>query len=681
VPTFPSAFRAALWCALLLCGETARADSAASGLRAHVAANRKLSPAPLLAREAFLARRPLRGLTLSPDGQWLAYVRMEGLEGSLWTLHTGSLERRQRLHTLKARQVYWSTDSQWLFLETAHNVAGVPVDGGGSVLIASLEERRRQVFAGVDPVLPRHFLLTEKEPEQERYRLLRVDVQGKRELLYEGTRPLSDFVIDPKGGLAFIKLPGDGHQQVIYRASDGGWREVLRCEVLVSCELLGTSADHRTLLMRSDREGNLQRVVELDTATGVMRTVHADPEKVADLDEVVLDPTTAAPLLARYHTDRQRTYGLKEPMTRHVAAIERRFPGRAVRIALGSKSRLWLLTERAAQLQWERYYLYDSETQGVREILDDERARSTSLPEAVLGRTVPVRYRASDGMWLHGFLVLPPGSDAARVPLVVRVHGGPWSQVRNDFDALTQFLVNRGYAVFEPNFRGSTGYGREYVLAARGDFGNGRVQQDILEGVRYVLAQGVGDRERVALMGHSFGGYSTLLGLTFTPDLFRVGIATAAPSDLSWALRWMGEAEQREGEGTLRARLRALSLDLEDAAVMARLREQSPERNAAKLGRPLLLLAGAKDERVAVKSVTHYAARLKALGKDVSLLIDPDSGHGLDEPLASKAQLYLLERMLHRHLGGRTSEGADPELGRYLERNLRVTGEGLKPAG
>jgi dipeptidyl aminopeptidase/acylaminoacyl peptidase len=184
----------------------------------------------------------------------------------------------------------------------------------------------------------------------------------------------------------------------------------------------------------------------------------------------------------------------------------------------------------------------------------------------------------------------------------------------------------------------------------------------------------------VALMGHSFGGYSTLLGLTFTPDLFRVGIASAAPSDLSWALRWMSDAEQREDEVPLHSRLRALSLDLDDAAVMAKLREQSPERNAAKLGKPLLLLAGAKDERVALKSVTHYAAQLKALGKDVSLLIDPDSGHGLDEPLAREAQLYLLERMLHRHLGGRTSDGANSELRRYLERNLLLTGEGLKPA-
>jgi dipeptidyl aminopeptidase/acylaminoacyl peptidase len=123
-----------------------------------------------------------------------------------------------------------------------------------------------------------------------------------------------------------------------------------------------------------------------------------------------------------------------------------------------------------------------------------------------------------------------------------------------------------------------------------------------------------------------------------------------------------------------------LSLGLDDAAAMARLSEQSPERNAARMDRPLLLLAGAKDEKVALKSVTHYAARLRALGKDVSVLIDPDSNHSLELPMMQKAYLHLLERMLSRHLGGPMPAEADAELKAYLQRNLLVTGEGLKPS-
>ena len=136
-------------------------------------------------------------------------------------------------------------------------------------------------------------------------------------------------------------------------------------------------------------------------------------------------------------------------------------------------------------------------------------------------------------MRLHGFLVLPPGVDPARAPLLTRVHGGPFNHDGPVFDADAQLLANRGFLVFEPNFRGSTGHGMAYKTAPRGDFGNGRVQRDIVEGTRHLLALGIGDPDRVGLMGASFGGYSTLLGLTFQPELFKVGIAVVPPR--TWA--------------------------------------------------------------------------------------------------------------------------------------------------
>jgi dipeptidyl aminopeptidase/acylaminoacyl peptidase len=301
------------------------------------------------------------------------------------------------------------------------------------------------------------------------------------------------------------------------------------------------------------------------------------------------------------------------------------------------------------------------------------------LPEAALARKIPFAYRASDGMRVRGFLLVPPGIDPARAPLVADVHGGPINHFDSGYDAMGQLLANRGYVVFESNFRGSTGHGRDYMLAARGDFGNGRVQQDIVDGVRYLLVQGIGDAQRVGIAGHSFGGYSTLQGVTFAPDLFKVGVAGAPPADFAWSMQWLVESGDQGARknGSLLAMLRELSVDPYDAATYTRLHAQSPLVNAGRLQRPVLLLAGGADRVVAIREVIHYAAVLKRLGKSVSLYVEPQGGHSPTDPLPREAYVYLTEAMLHGTLGGAAPEPPNSALRDYLRRNLRLDAAGL----
>ena len=240
--------------------------------------------------------------------------------------------------------------------------------------------------------------------------------------------------------------------------------------------------------------------MQLD-ANDKLQTLHQDPRGEADLDEVVVDPGTLQPMAASYRSTVAATYGIGDAQG-VVADIAKRFPGRDIglQVASGPAAR-WLVTERASTLRDPRWWLYDPRTGNLRRILDDPGITANVPEENAMARKIAIDYLASDGMRVRGFLLLPPGVDAAHAPLIAHVHGGPINHFRPGYDGVAQFLANRGYVVFQSNFRGSTGHGRAYTFASNGDYGNGRVQQDIVEGVRWLLAQGIGDKDRVGIVG------------------------------------------------------------------------------------------------------------------------------------------------------------------------------------
>jgi dipeptidyl aminopeptidase/acylaminoacyl peptidase len=483
-----------------------------------------------------------------------------------------------------------------------------------------------------------------------------------------------EVAFDAGGRLAALAR-FEGDFDALHRISgDGRLQLVRRLEPMERAGLLGVTADGG-LLLRGDVGGNFRRLLRVDR-DGTLQTLHADPRGEADVDDVALDPATGQPLVASYRSTTAATYGIGAAET-HVAALRRRFPGRDLGIEVGSgPGARWLVSERDSTLRDARWHLYDPDTGATARILADAAKGARPMPEAALARKIPFSYAASDGLRVHGFLLLPPGADPSRVPLVAQVHGGPINHFRAGYDGIAQLLANRGYAVFQSNFRGSTGHGRDYTFAPHGDYGNGRVQRDIVEGVRYLLAQGIGDPERVGIVGHSFGGYSTLLGVTFAPDLFKVGVAGAPPADFGWSMKWLVDAGDQGArpDRSLVASLRALAVDPADPATYARLHAQSPVANAGRLGSPLLILAGGADRVVAIREVVHYAAKLKTLGKPVSLYVEPGGGHSPVAPVPREAYVYLMEAMLHAHLGGAEPEPPGARLRAYLRENLRLAG-------
>lgn len=661
-------------CALLLAPRSLPAQAAES-LRTAEDAQRALPRAPRLPRTAFLENRTLVTAQLSPAGDAVAYLREQKDSRALWLLPANGGNARMLVGSTQADQLMWSRDGRWLFLRASRVLSIVGVDGRTGVRVPLGGTERRRVVK-LDPSQPAAVLLGERVRvgAGERWRIVRMDARGQRTLLREDARWIHDVALDAQGRIvALARFEGD--HDALYRVRpDGTLREVLRLRPMDRLDLLAVQADG-SLLMTGNPGGNFRRVVRLD-ADDKLQTLHQDPRGEADLDEIVIDPHTQQPLAASYRSTVATTHGIGDAQG-VVADIARRFPGRDIGLQAGSgPSARWLVSERAPTLRDPRWYLYDPRNGNLRRILDDPGITTNAPKEATLARKLAIAYTASDGRRVHGFLLLPPGVDAAQAPLVAQVHGGPINHFRAGYDGVAQFLANRGYVVFQSNFRGSTGHGRDYTFASNGDYGNGRVQQDIVEGVRWLLAQGIGDAQRVGIVGHSFGGYSTLLGLTFQPDLFKVGVAGSPPADLGWSMRWLLQAGDQGDlpDRSLKHTLAALSLDATDTGTYARLHAQSPLVNAAKMHRPLLVIAGGADRTVAIREVVNYAATLKAAKRPMTLLVEPNGGHSPVDPVPREAYLFAMETMLQRHLGGPAPEPPGQRLRAYLRENLRLAG-------
>lgn len=694
MPTLPHRARTLRAVALVVFGLVAvglgPAAVAAEGLaawRQAVAAEALQDGVATLPRSVFLQRPSVRSPRLSPDGRRLAYLLDRDGRVGLWWGDTAGGEARRLLPETDATSLAWSRDGRFLFLISDRQVAALPLDGqpGGGLVTALLGPERRRLV-GVDPARPAALLVTAEDlaagsnpldpGTPRRFRLLRLAPGAAPVTLHESPRPILSGAFDGDGRLSFLGLVDGGEHVVAAVAASGEVREITRCTPVAApgCRLVGALPDGSAAFLHGHLGENFGHLARLDR-DGTAHSWHRDPRGEADLDEITFDLSTGMPRLASYRSIVAHVHGLDPEAARHLERITRQLPDRDLRFQIGQER--WLVSERNGDRPGEWLHLYDPARGQLAPVLHE--LQPESLPRQALARKLPIAYEASDGRRLHGFVLVPPGHDPARVPLVAQVHGGPWSHVEVGWDPVAQFLANRGFVVFQPNFRGSTGHGRDYLEAARGDFGNGRVQQDIVDGVRHLLAAGIGDPERVAITGGSFGGYSTLVGLTFQPELFRVGVAFVPPPDFGWAIDW----NTRETDGSvvagvpLRDSLAALGLGTPESR--ERLRRESPQAHAAELRRPVVLVAAGRDDRVALRSVLHYAATLDVLGKDFTLYVDATAGHSTDDELAREMTLYLLETTLHRHLGGPAPAAPSTELAERLAQTQRWAARAYNP--
>jgi len=652
-----------------------------------ISKSKNLSPAQLFNRDALLFNKNnLNSVKLSPNGKYLFFLVKDGSKQQLWSHDISNDTTSKRFSSSMIKNIYWTQDSQSVFLQLDSGVAIIDVSPNAKPsIILNLDRQKQQFFYGPDDSSPHHFFVWQEEMKADKngkhYVLYRVDRSGNKQKLYNAKKIVKDFLAPGGGPIRFFT---ESHEltHIIYDFSSGEKREIYRCYYTDYCGLLSYQQQSNVLYLKGRGKGDLIKLLALDLSANAAsnkhaKIVHQDPEQRFDLDHITFDSISGEPIMASYHTDFYENYGLTKIVSKHLNKIKQILNSPVIKLVPSTNAKHWIVVDANPLNAQKHIYLYDPSngqlTQPLKDFITGLNTQNTRLTNEDLALRIAFQYQASDGMVLQGYLTLPRGLNVSTIPLVVNVHGGPFNRLTGDNTKMAQFLANRGYGVFEPNFRASEGFGRQYMLAANRDFGNGRVQLDINEGIEYLLSRGIGMKNKLAIIGASFGGFSTLTGLTFTPDLYQVGFAIAPGTILSKTAEFFIQQVNPDEKLNMTKVFADRMVDINNPADRKRSDEKSPYFHMTKITKPLYILAGEMDDKVSILNVRNYALQLEAMGKNVTLLSAPKEGHVFRHPTAIEAKFYLLEKALHKHIGGRMQIDLSPKVIRFLKKNILIS--------
>ena len=640
------------------------------------AAPAKATPPPLIDRELLFGDPEYSGAQLSPDGAWISFLKPLDGTRNLWVKRREEPFEKARPLTAETKRpipnYFWSLDSKYvLFTQdvggdenfnvfavdpAAPNKQGAKVPEarpltdakGARALIYDLPRKRPGVI---------YVGLNDRDPAW--HDLYEVEIAtGKRTLLRKNEQRFIGWGFDHQGKLRIAERSNEKGETEILRVDEAGMKKIYGCGVLEEC---GTAAFHvddkRVYLATNVGTGDLVRLELLDVATGATELVESDPKGRVDLQQPIFSRATEELVATVYEDERIRFHWRAPDYQADYSVLSKKFPDRDALIASETLDGRYWLVAMTADVEPGEVFLFDRKT---KESQLQYRVRE-GLPRESLSTKVAIRYPSSDGLEIPAYLTLPRGWEPKGLPLIVLPHGGPWGRDRWGYSSYSQFLANRGYAVLQPNFRASTGYGKKFLDAGNGQWGD-RMQDDLTWGVQALVKQGTVDPKRVGIMGGSYGGYAALAGVTFTPDLYAASVAICAPSNLLTLLEtippyWepirvlfhtrMGNPGTREGK--------------------AQLVRQSPLTHAAKIKSPLMVVQGANDPRVKKAEADQIVVALRDRNYPVEYLLAPDEGHGFQRPVNNMASLAASERFFAGRLGGRFQESMTPEVAQRLK--------------
>ena len=588
-----------------------------------VACKRDPEKAPVIPMEDFFRNPEKTAFKLSPNGEYFSYLAPWEKRLNVFVQKVGA-DSAIRITSETARDIagyLWKGNNRVLFLKDTggdenFHLYGVNIDGTELKGLTVFEKVRTDLIDDLKDVEGEVIIgLNERNPEV--FDPFRLDViTGEMTQLAENPGNIVGWMTDHAGKLRVAFTTDGVNQTILFRETEqDSFAPVLTTSFKETVSPYLFTFDDKQLYTASNIGRDKTALVVLDPATGKEKEVLFETQE-ADIEGIDYSRKDKKLLSVTWTTDKEKDHFFDTEAETMKKTIQDKLPGYQIAIGSHNKAEDKFMIRTYSDKSRGAYYLFDKASKELTKLAD----LSPWLNENNLCDMKPISYKSRDGLTIHGYLTLPKGYEEKNLPVVINPHGGPWARDYWGFNPEVQFLANNGYAVLQMNYRGSTGFGKEFWQLSFKQWGR-TMQNDISDGVKWLVDQGIADSNRVAIYGGSYGGYATLAGLTLSPELYAAGVDYVGVSNMFTFM----ETIPPYWKPMLDMIYEMVGHPKTDSLMLA---EVSPVFLVDKIKAPLFVAQGANDPRVNKDESDQIVKALKDRGIDVEYMVKDNEGHG-----------------------------------------------------
>jgi dipeptidyl aminopeptidase/acylaminoacyl peptidase len=638
----------------------------------------KVLQPPIIDRELFFDAPEIAGGQLSPDGKFISFIKPYKGTQNIWVKKLEedfTAAKPLTADTIRPiRSYFWTRDGKYILYSQdkggdenfniyAVNPQEAPAAGSDIPENRDLTKLKGvRVYIYALPLTdPDAIYIGLNDRDKAWHDLYKMKIStGERTLVRQNsaTDRITGWVFDWNDKLRLASRANADGSNDILRVDPKELVKIYTSSVFEEAYPLAFSKDNKRVYMQTNKGDNidLSQLILFDPESLQEEVVESDPLKRVDIGNVFISELSKEIIFTSYEDERNRIYWKDKGFEADYNQIKKELPNTDLYLVSSTTDEKFWLISASADVDPGSVYLYDRNT---KKLTFQYRPRP-NIPVKDLAEMKAISYKSSDGLEIPAFLTLPKGLEPKKLPVVVFPHGGPWARDGWGYNSYAQFLANRGYAVLSPNFRSSTGYGKKFLNAGNNQWGE-KMQDDLTWGVKYLIREGIADSTKIGIMGGSYGGYATLAGVAFTPDVYACGVSIVGPSNLITLLNSIPPYWEA-GRKIFHVRMG----DPTNPEGKAQLERQSPLKSADKIKAALLVIQGANDPRVNKAESDQIVIALRDRGFPVEYIVAPDEGHGFARPVNSMAMFAAAEKFLSKHLGGRYQESMKPEVAKRL---------------
>jgi dipeptidyl aminopeptidase/acylaminoacyl peptidase len=642
---------------LVACGDR-QADEATQESTSAAPKAEAVETAALIPRTVIFGNPDRTQARISPDGAWVSWLAPKDGVLNVWVAPSDDPANARVITNDTYRgisQYFWAPNSAFVYYiqdqggDENFHVYSANIETGEVVDLTPVKDGARATVESISSQRPDEIVVGINERNAQLFDLYLVDVTtGERELLRENPGYagwLIDNDLDPRFG--FQPTPDGGGNIVDF---EGEVFAVIPPEDFLSTNALGFNASNDAVFILDSRGRDTAALTRVALESGDVEVL-AENER-ADISGILVDQRTLEPIAYNVNHLKSRWYPVDDATAEDFEVLSAALGGSLSIVATTEDMSKWIVHEDAPERSGT-YFIYDRGDRSVTKMLE----QYPDLANYTLAPMEALTIKSRDGLDLPAYLTLPVGSDSngdgrpeTAVPMVLAVHGGPWARDEYGYRSWHQWLANRGYAVLSVNYRGSTGFGKTFTRAAIGEFA-GKMHDDLIDGVQWAIDEGVADPDKVAIAGGSYGGYATLIGVSFTPDTFACGVDIVGPSSLVTLIESFPEYWKPFLQGTWYTYVGDPANEEDREDMLAR----SAISRVDDIKVPLLVGQGQNDPRVTKLESDQLVEAMAANELPVTYVNFPDEGHGFRRPENRLAFYSVMEGFLESCLGG-TSE-------------------------